>query len=208
MLFRRKKELTFFEKTKNFIYPEKGLIRSYKYLLKRITRIPDKTHAIAIGVSCGVGISMTPFIGLQIILTMILCFILRGSITAGIISTAIGNPLTFPFIWIGSYKIGIYILENQNEQTKEIAFMKLFEDMKESISTMDLMNLKENILPILTPMMIGGAILGIIFGTLSYYLVIGIIDEYKRKHKEKIEEAMKKNKAQNDNRNRNRYSKQ
>ncbi len=193
MLFKRKNEPTFIEKTKNFIYPKKGFIRAYKYLFKRITRIPDKTHSIAIGVACGIGISMTPFVGLQILLTTLFCFILRGNILAGIIATAIGNPITFPFIWIGSYKLGAYIMNYPPLVSgMQIPFIEIFKDMKEALLTMNFNIMTEKVLPIFNPMIIGGSILGIIFGILTYFLIIGIIDEYKRNHQLRIEEASKK----------------
>lgn len=191
MLFRRKNDLTFWEKIKNFIYPKKGLVRAYKYIFKRVTRIPDKSHAIAIGVACGVGVSMTPFVGFQLLLTALFAFILRGNIVAGLLATAIGNPITFPFIWIGSYKLGNLIIGQSALSGNKVHFIELFKDMKEAVVMLDFNLLMENVLPILIPMTIGGTIMAIISGFISYYLIIGMIDEYKRKHEEKISIAKK-----------------
>ena len=192
MLFKRKNDLTFWEKVKNFIYPKKGIIRAYKYIFKRVTRIPDKSHAIAIGVACGVGVSMTPTVGFQLLLTALFAFILRGNIVAGLLATAIGNPITFPFIWIGSYKLGNLIIGQSALSEGKLHFMELFKDMKEAIVMLDFNLLIEKVLPILIPMMIGGIIMAIISGFISYYLIIGMIDEYKRTHEEKISIAKKK----------------
>ncbi|MBD5398815.1 DUF2062 domain-containing protein [bacterium] len=192
MLLKRKKKLTFWEKTKNFIYPKKGLIRAYKYIFKRVSRIPDKSHAIAIGVACGVGVSMTPFVGFQLLLTALCAFILRGNIIAGLFATAIGNPITFPFIWIGSYKLGNLIIGQSALSEGKIHFIELFKDMKEAIVMLDFNLLIENVLPILIPMAIGGTIMAIISGFITYYLIIGMIDEYKRTHQKKIETAKAK----------------
>ena len=192
MLLKRKNKLTFWEKTKNFIYPKKGLIRAYKYLFKRVSRIPDKSHAIAIGVACGVAVSMTPFVGFQLLLTALCAFILRGNIVAGLLATAIGNPITFPFIWLGSYKLGKIIMGQSSLVSQQIHFMELFKDMKEAIVMCDFQLLIEKVIPILTPMAIGGTIMAIISGFLTYYLIIGMVDEYKRSHEEKMKMAKAK----------------
>lgn len=194
MLFKRKNDLTFWAKIKNFIYPKKGIIRAYKYIFKRVTRIPDKSHAIAIGVACGVGISMTPFVGFQLFLTALCTFILRGNIVAGLLATAIGNPITFPFIWLGSYKLGNIIIGQVENSTYNISFIELFKDMKEAVVMLDFDLLIEKVLPILIPMTIGGMIMAIFFAFLTYYLIIGMIDEYKRTHQVKIELAKAKRK--------------
>lgn len=192
MLLKRKKKLTLWEKTKNFIYPKKGLIRAYKYLFKRVSRIPDKSHAIAIGVACGVAVSMTPFVGFQLLLTALCAFILRGNIVAGLLATAIGNPITFPFIWLGSYKLGKIIMGQSSLVSQQIHFIELFKDMKEAIVMCDIQLLIEKVIPILTPMAIGGTIMAIISGFLTYYLIIGMVEEYKRTHQIKVEMAKAK----------------
>ena len=181
MLFKRKNDLTFWEKIKNFIYPKKGLIRAYKYIFKRVTRIPDKSHAIAIGCACGVGVSMTPTVGFQLLLTALFAFILRGNIVAGLLATAIGNPITFPFIWIGSYKLGNLVIGQSALSEGNIHFIVM----------LDFNLLIEKVLPIFIPMMVGGTIMAIISGLITYYLIIGMIDEYKRTHEEKISIAKK-----------------
>ena len=192
MLFKRKNDLTFWGKIKNFIYPKKGLIRAYKYIFKRVSRIPDKSHAIAIGVACGVAVSMTPFVGFQLLLTALCAFILRGNIVAGLLATAIGNPITFPFIWVGSYKLGNLIIGQSALSHGKIHFIELFKDMKEAIVMLDFNLLIENVLPILIPMTIGGTIMAIISGFITYYLIIGMVDEYKRTHEAKVSLAKEK----------------
>lgn len=193
MLFKRKKDVSLWEKMKNFIYPKTGFIRGYKYLFKRVSRIPDRAHSIAIGIACGVGVSMTPFIGFQLLLTALFAFILRGNIAAGLIATVIGNPITFPFIWIGSYRLGIFILREPSLMSSTtIPFIEIFKEMKEAILTLNWDIMITKVLPIFNPMIIGGTILGILSGFLSYFLIIGFIDECKRIHKIKIEKAINK----------------
>ena len=89
MLFKRKKELTKLEKLKNFIHPKKGLIRAYKYLLKRLFRLKGDIHSIALGAAFGLSIAITPLFGLQLILTVV--FDLVVAIEVGMVITLLAK---------------------------------------------------------------------------------------------------------------------
>jgi uncharacterized protein (DUF2062 family) len=41
-----------------------------------------------------------------------MAFLLRANVVASAIGTLIGNPLTFPFIWLSSYKLGTALLND------------------------------------------------------------------------------------------------
>jgi uncharacterized protein (DUF2062 family) len=53
---------------------------------------------------------MTPFPGFHFVLSCLLAWVIGGSILASVIGTAVGNPWTFPFIWIWIYNLGSWIL--------------------------------------------------------------------------------------------------
>ena len=112
MLFKRKKKLTKFQELQNFLFPKKGLLRAYKYLLKRLFRLKGNFRSIALGASLGVSIAVTPLFGLQLILTIVLDVLFKANITASMLFTVIGNPLTFPFIWFADYKLGSIFFKN------------------------------------------------------------------------------------------------
>jgi uncharacterized protein (DUF2062 family) len=80
------------------------------YLLKRLTRLSGTPQGIACGFACGAAISFTPFIGLHIALSMLLAWLLRGNLIAAAVGTVVGNPWTFPFIWLATYKVGQMLL--------------------------------------------------------------------------------------------------
>ncbi|MEM8950769.1 MAG: DUF2062 domain-containing protein [Pseudomonadota bacterium] len=80
------------------------------YLLKRLFRLPGTPYNIACGFACGAAISITPFIGLHIALSMLLAWLLRGHMIAAVVGTVVGNPWTFPFIWLITYKTGQMLL--------------------------------------------------------------------------------------------------
>lgn len=51
-------------------------------------------HSVAKGVAIGIFIGLMPFFGLQIILSLVCCFLFRVNVTAAVIATFISNPLT------------------------------------------------------------------------------------------------------------------
>jgi uncharacterized protein (DUF2062 family) len=63
-------------------------------------------RGIALGFAARAFVSFTPFIGVHFILAGLLAFALRASILASAIGTVVGNPVSFPFIWLAAYNLG------------------------------------------------------------------------------------------------------
>lgn len=61
---------------------------------------------VALGVTIGIFVGMMPFFGLQIVLSMMLCFMFRVNVTAAVVATFISNPLTGGGILYLQYLIG------------------------------------------------------------------------------------------------------
>jgi uncharacterized protein (DUF2062 family) len=80
------------------------------YVLMRLTRLSGTAHTIAVGFACGAAISFTPFVGLHIGLSILLAFLFRGHVIAAVAGTVVGNPWTFPFIWLATYTVGQFML--------------------------------------------------------------------------------------------------
>lgn len=76
-------------------------------------RLPGTPHGIAAGLASGVAASLTPFIGLHFLLAALLAVIVRGNVIASTFGTIVGNPWTFPFIWLVTYKLGVKALGMQ-----------------------------------------------------------------------------------------------
>lgn len=92
------------------LFPRRGYGRQVRYIRHRVSRIPDTPHRIALGFACGVMASFTPFFGCHFLISALLAWMLRANIIAGLIGTAVGNPLTFPFIAAISMNLGRRIL--------------------------------------------------------------------------------------------------
>src|SRR5690606_29552406 len=110
MLFRRRTNVTLRERVRIMLWPRRSFRRSARYFAKRALRLRATSHAIAAGVAAGMCASFTPFIGLHILLAFVVAWPLRGNFVAAALGTALGNPLTFPFIWGATLQLGRFIL--------------------------------------------------------------------------------------------------
>lgn len=150
--------------------------RLMKYYRHRVGRLPGTPHQIAAGFASGMAVSMTPFIGLHIVLGIVVCLVLRAAPVAMVIGSVVGgNPWTFPFIWVGSYEIGQMLLARRESAG--------------SIENLHLSDLFNNPVDLLWPMTLGSLPLAIIVGALSYAVVLPIV---RRHHANRLERRMKK----------------
>ena len=109
-VFRRDHGLLHPRRLRELVVPRKGWSRGIRYLTARLRRLPGSPHSIALGFACGVLASFTPFFGLHILLAMALAWILRVSVVASALGTAVGNPLTFPLIVTTAIGVGRRLL--------------------------------------------------------------------------------------------------
>ena len=110
MLFRRRHYPGLLLRVRELFWPRAGWWRVSYYLMHRVRRLPGTPHGIAVGFAFGAAISFTPFIGFHFALAALLTWAIGGSILASAIGTAVGNPWTFPFIWIWCYRLGTWML--------------------------------------------------------------------------------------------------
>jgi uncharacterized protein len=160
MLFRRRKPLRIHEKLHHFVWPKRGWSRVIRYYSKRLLRLSGSPHSIAAGFATGVALSATPFIGFHFLLCFVFAFLVRGNVIAAMFGTAVGNPLTFPFIWITTYEIGNIVLGWFGRPRSAMGF--------EQIAYGLLNDSLRNIWPIIEPMLIGSIPLAIVAGGISY----------------------------------------
>ncbi len=122
-----------------------GWQRLARYLMHRLQRLPDTAYGIAAGFACGVAISFTPFIFFHLIIAALLAWLLNANLLASALGTVVGNPWTFPFIWLWIYKLGNWILGNPEESLPE---------------TVGLGYLWEHFWQLFLPMTVGGVLTG------------------------------------------------
>ena len=117
-MFRRRKQQPVHHKVGNLIWPQIGFLRSMTYVWHRVGRLHGTPHSIAGGFAAGAAVSFTPFVGSHFVLAVLLSWLTRGNIVAGLLGTAIGNPWTFPFIWLWIYELGRRMGAGEAGETK------------------------------------------------------------------------------------------
>ncbi|MFV9645388.1 MAG: DUF2062 domain-containing protein, partial [Desulfobacterales bacterium] len=83
-----------------------------RQVIIRFKQLNGDPHYVALGMSIGVFISVTPTIPFHTVIALALAFILRGSKAAAAIGVWFSNPITIPLFYKGSYDLGISILGN------------------------------------------------------------------------------------------------
>lgn len=76
----------------------------------RLLDLRASPHEIGLGCALGAFVSITPLLGVQTLLAVLLAFVLRGSVPAAIVGTFLGNPLSWPFIWVSTYLMGLQMI--------------------------------------------------------------------------------------------------
>ncbi|MBT4769457.1 MAG: DUF2062 domain-containing protein [Rhodospirillaceae bacterium] len=109
-MFLRRRKLHLHHKVREYVWPRSGWRRASRYLGHRIMRLSGSPYSIAAGFACGAAISFTPFIGFHFIIAALLAWVINAHILASALGTAVGNPWTFPFIWVWIYKLGQLML--------------------------------------------------------------------------------------------------
>ena len=139
-----------------------GFLQKYNLLklVKRIKKLPGDPHYIAMGMAIGIFVGITPTMPFHTVIAVALAFILRGSKAAAAIGVWFGNPISAPFFYLGSYKIGMFIFGHSAP----------FDVKYESV--LELLKLGADVT---VAMVVGGIILGILPGFASYFITRKII---------------------------------
>lgn len=176
MVFKRRKQRTVLQSVREFFWPRAGYRRAATYLWHRLSRMQASPHAIAIGFACGAFVSFTPLIGLHFVLAGLAAWLLRGHILSALLGTAVGNPITFPFIWAWIYESGSFILGR--EATQKVVETENFTEIISS--GMD------KIVEVFLPMLVGGIPTGIAAGIVLYFPVKIGVDRYQHARRTRI----------------------
>lgn len=163
MLFDRRHKLHPFHHLKNFFWPRMGWRRSVFYLFHRLRRMQGTPYAIAAGFACGAAASFTPFIGFHFAMAALLAWVIGGNLMASAFGTVVGNPWTFPFIWLWSYQFGNALLGvSGNELPTDLSFTFIFDHPGQ----------------VLLPMAIGGFPSGIVAWFVCYWPLKRMVESY------------------------------
>lgn len=175
MLFDRREPTGLMERIRVGLWPRTSWQRSIKYVTHRLRRLRSTPHAIALGAAFGVFISFTPFLGFHLIIAGLLSWFSRASIVASALGTFAGNPLTYPFIWVGAYELGTWVLgEVSRFESIDLWAQALIPPITLEVSL-------DRAWSLLLPMTIGGTALGVVAATLIYFPLRRLVEVYQRR---------------------------
>lgn len=206
MILKRRDKASMAERARAFFAPRKGFWRGFGYLGKRMRRLPDSPHRIALGFACGALASFTPFFTLHFIVAAILAWMVRANMFAALIGTVVGNPITFPLISSTSIWLGRWMLGREGEDSDFEAVMKAFGEAATSLwttikgwfgyqpSTLDgfILFLDE----VFWPYLVGGIVPGLICAIISYWIVGPIVAAYQERRRRSIAAKAEKRRAE------------
>ena len=154
MLFKSRQTPTLSQRVRLLVWPRVNWSRSARYVVKRMLRVKASPHKIAVGCAAGVFASITPLVGVQMVMAGAIALILRGSIAAAMLATFLGNPLSWPLIWGATYALGSAMIGQPG--AAEAAALSRSHDP---------------IWPILFAMLVGSIPIGLVSAAVSYGVV-------------------------------------
>lgn len=179
MLFRRRMPAGRWDRFLTMLWPRRSFSRSAQYFTKRVLRLTATPHAIAAGVAAGAFASFSPYMGFHFVIAGVLAWVLRGNLVASAFGTAVGNPLTFPFIWAGCLAMGRKVL--YGDHPEQLVPLQLGRVLSEG----DIVHLWK---PLLLPMTVGGLMLGAICGVILYALCWWAVAGFRDQRKARLAE--------------------
>lgn len=185
-MFGRRKPRTRYQQIVSWLWPRRGIGPAARYFQKRIMRIKGSPHAIALGFAAGVGVSFLPLPGLHFVLGGVAAFAMRGSIIASAFGTAIGNPWTFPFIWLAGNRMGHWLGVGNGGEMAADSVGRNFALVVEDVMTGRISEALAAGWRVLGPTMVGGAFLGAVAGLAIYLIVRKAVAAYQAGRRAKI----------------------
>ena len=150
-------------------------VKDERGALARLLRIDDSAESIALGTAIGVFIAMTPTVGIQMILVLIVCAFVPANRLAGLVTVYISNPLTLVPIYYVDYLAGIWALGEEGIGYQE--FETQIDFALENAREAGIVSQSYELLGILSrelmgPMMLGGALIGLVLAIPTYPLIV------------------------------------
>ena len=150
-----------------------------RFFIYRVLSLNDTPHRIALGVACGLFVTMTPTIGLQMVLTVLLASLLRANRFVGVPFVWITNPLTLVPLYGPSYLLGNWVLGSHYSWHHFMACMsqavRFSGDWWETTRAWWLAAMG-----IFWPLWIGSLIVALIVGALAYVLTLWGVVTFRR----------------------------
>jgi hypothetical protein len=160
------------------VWPRRSFSRSFRYIGKRVLRIPATPHMVALGLAIGIFSAFTPLYGFHVIFSIFVAWTMSANIAAAVIGTAFANPLTIPFIFSATYELGYIFLPTRRASLSIYAFLELLHE-----------RIFEQLLQVFLQLIIGSFILGGAAALIVYILALKATTHFRIRRSEWIARA-------------------
>lgn len=188
MLFRPREKLGLSARLRSALWPRGGPARGWRYIGYRVRRIAASPHAVALGFALGAFASFTPFVGFHMALAAALAFFSGGSILASAFGTLVGNPFTYPLIWITTYDLGGVMLGSAARNSIDLRFEDGTFGLLLSDPAAFWRAFWHVLEPVIWPMTVGALPLGLATAILCYVLVRWAVARYRERQMQRLRE--------------------
>lgn len=201
MVFKRRTPRGWLSWFRQLVYPDGGFKRATRYVIHRMSRLPDDPRRVARGVFAGTLISFLPILGLQFLSAWALAWIMRGNVLAALLATFVSNPLTTPFIAVFSVGLGHWLLDIHTPLTAEailVAFTGATAEVWQNVAALftsaptDWSKIATFWETIWYPYFVGCLGPAVVTSLVFYYLAIPIVHAYQKLRLAKAKERSDK----------------
>jgi len=138
----------------------------FRNLLNRLKGFNGNPKSIALGVAIGVFIGASPLFPFHTAIAVVLSIFLGGSRVAAAAGVWVSNPVTMPFFYFTTYKLGAFFLGT--------ATPVRFSD--QSFSELLSMGMG-----ITQAMILGGVVIGFILSLAAYFVTLKIVASFRKR---------------------------
>jgi len=178
----------------------KKIVDWAKAEIHKLMELPDRPHAVAMGVACGVFVGFTPLVGIKTILAFILAIFMRGNRLAAVVVVNLHDvllPLAPFFVYI-QYQLGGFLMGRVHHQSRltEIVWPPWEEWF--SVATIKSVCTLYNLKIILNegmPLLLGSVIVGLAVAPISYYITLRALQKAQARRAERKHEQEAKHDA-------------
>lgn len=150
---------------KEMLFPSMGYRALGRWFLLKMVRQSHNPHKIAMGAAIGMWVNFLPFPGFGGLLAMALAFLFRVSVPVAFIAQIPSNPFTFPILWWLTYVTGMFVMPISIDG---ITFHTLMQNFNWTYFNAHWWELLQGVL---LTMFIGGQILGLVSGFITYKIM-------------------------------------
>lgn len=152
------------------------------FCVLKVLHADDPPHRLALGIAIGMFVTFTPLIGLQMVLSVFLAWLLKANKLVGMPIVWISNPFTVIPIYYPCYAIGCKILGMPvvGDEWDEIG--EAWQELLSNPTTRWGDKFRfwwENLLDFVGPLWLGCMLVATVSGILSYYLSLYAIRKYR-----------------------------